>query len=157
MLIVVAVPGFNESKTGERAVGQIGVVSRYWRNVVGIDAKRVRGIAHSARRLSGSGAGSAGRILVQVTQRISQSRKSGCRERRAAARVTCRTECLTYGVIDLPRNIGLVQFLKDGGDVELGKVVITAGIFDQALRCAAGESSDAVIDAFAGDWREPAV
>jgi hypothetical protein len=105
MLIVVTVAGFNEGELGERAVGEVCEVLRERRDVVGIDAEGVTGVADYAGRLRGSGACCAGGIVVEVVDGVTQAGEVSGRVAAVAggwAVVFFSAEALRDGVVDLP-------------------------------------------------------
>ncbi len=158
MLVVVAVTGFDERKGGQRVLADVGVVLRQRRDMAGVNAEGVGRIADRAGGLRGGLAGRAGGIVVHVFGGVAEDEEIGAGEFGALISAFVRgAHGLIDGVVDLPRNAGLIEFLEDGLNAQLGQVIVGAGIVSEALRGTAGEGGDAVVDALAGDGREPTV
>jgi len=126
VLIAVAVARFDEGEAGQGVVLQVGVVLRERGDVIRIDAEGVGGIAHDAGGLRGSGAGGAGGVLVEVFGGTGEGREVGSGETSRTVGTAAFGEALALGdgVVDLPRNVRLVEFFKDIRDIELRVEVI---------------------------------
>ena len=80
MFIAIAVTGFDERKTRQGTVGEIGKVSRYRRDVIRVDTKRICGVADDAGRLQWRSARGPRRILIQELGRVAKCIKNQLRE-----------------------------------------------------------------------------
>src|SRR5579875_4213987 len=99
-------------------------------------------------------------ILVDVPERVAEV---GEVDRRVdtvtgtQAIVRVRAQPLGHSVVNLPRDLRLIQLLENIVDIELGQVVVAARIFYQTLSGASREGSNPVGNALARHGREPAV
>src|ERR1700692_106527 len=152
MLVVIAVPGFYESETGQRALAHIAEELGERGNVVRINAEGVRRIAHHTGCLRSAGTGGASWVSVQELMRVSEVDEDGCRiagSQRGRAFIIVEARAVGDRVVQPPRHLRLVKFLKNGANIELAKVVIIAWVPDQPLGGTAGESCNAVGNALA--------
>src|SRR6202158_4326104 len=120
MLVVIAVPGFYEGETGQRALAHIAEELGEWGNVVRINAEGVRRIAHHSGCLRSAGTGGASWVSVQELMRVSEVDEDGCRiagAQRGRAFIIVEARSVGDDVVQLPPELRLVECLEIGATI----------------------------------------